>query len=157
MESKFKKLVKNIKDKLIILVIIWIVLDIIIVFPLTVAIANSTGGIAEIIQNFIQSVQQPLTAISLSFSNSDYISLFLNVFMYFTLIYIVSVIIIMSKAMPKSEYDHIEHGSSDWCEGGEQYRILSKKSGIILAEKNYLPLNKMGNVNVLVIRRLWSR
>ena len=59
------------------------------------------------------------------------------------------------RAWPKSEYDNIEHGSSDWCQGGEQYRVLSPKSGIMLAEKNYLPLDKIGNTNVLVIRRFW--
>ena len=52
-------------------------------------------------------------------------------------------------------FDDIENGSSDWAENGEQYRVLSKKSGIILAEKNYLPVDKRGNVNVLVVRRFW--
>lgn len=46
------------------------------------------------------------------------------------------------KALPKHEFSDIENGSSDWAEGGEQYRVLSKKSGIILAEKNYLPVDK---------------
>lgn len=59
------------------------------------------------------------------------------------------------KALPKHEYDEIENGSSDWATGGEQYRVLSKKEGIILAEKNYLPVDKRGNVNVLVVRRFW--
>ena len=55
----------------------------------------------------------------------------------------------------KSEYADIEHGSSDWCAPGEQYRILSKKSGIILAKDNYLPIDKTGNVNVLIVGRIW--
>ena len=59
------------------------------------------------------------------------------------------------KAIPKHEYDSVEHGSSKWAEGGEQYAILSRRKGIILAEKNYLPVNKRGNVNVLVVRRFW--
>ena len=33
--------------------------------------------------------------------------------------------------------------------------VLSKNKGIVLAEKNYLPLDKRGNVNVLVVRRFW--
>ena len=61
----------------------------------------------------------------------------------------------IAKALPKHEFSDIENGSSDWAEGGEQYKILSKKSGIILAEKNYLPVDKRGNVNVLVVRRFW--
>ena len=61
----------------------------------------------------------------------------------------------LSKAVPKNEYSDIEHGSSDWSEGGEQYRILSKNKGIILAQKNYLPIGKRGNLNVLVVGRFW--
>ena len=38
---------------------------------------------------------------------------------------------------------------------GEQYQILSNKAGIILAEKNFLPVDKRGNVNVLVVGRIW--
>ena len=59
------------------------------------------------------------------------------------------------KAIPTHEYEDIENGSSDWCEGGEQYKILNKKKGIVLSEKNYLPVDKRGNVNVLVVRRVW--
>ena len=74
---------------------------------------------------------------------------------YFVLFAIFFIFIGVMKALPKHEYDEIENGSSDWATGGEQYRVLSKKSGIILAEKNYLPVDKRGNVNVLVVRRLW--
>ena len=61
----------------------------------------------------------------------------------------------IAKAFPKHEYEDIENGSSDWSEGGEQYKVLSKNKGIVLAEKNYLPVDKRGNVNVLVVRRIW--
>ena len=47
----------------------------------------------------------------------------------------------------------MEHGSSDWSEHGEQYRILSKNKGIILAEDNYLPVDKRGNINTLIVGR----
>ena len=53
--------------------------------------------------------------------------------------------------MPKTKYSGKEHGSSDWCSWGEQYKVLSRSKGIILAENNYLPLDKRGNVNVLVV------
>ena len=59
------------------------------------------------------------------------------------------------KAFPKHEFDDIEHGSSDWSENGEQYQVLNKNKGIVLAEKNYLPVDKRGNVNVLVVGRIW--
>ena len=77
---------------------------------------------------------------------------------FYTCIFIIcglAALIGIAKAFPKHEYQDIENGSSDWCEGGEQYRVLSKKSGIVLAEKNYLPVDKRGNVNVLVVRRFW--
>lgn len=74
---------------------------------------------------------------------------------WFVLFALIFVIIGVVKALPKHEFSDIENGSSDWAEGGEQYRVLSKKEGIILAEKNYLPVDKRGNVNVLVVRRFW--
>ena len=70
-------------------------------------------------------------------------------------VYIFFILVGLSKAFPKHEYEDIENGSSDWCENGEQYKVLSKNKGIVLAEKNYLPLDKRGNVNVLVVRRFW--
>ena len=73
----------------------------------------------------------------------------------FSVIYLAFAIIGIIKARPKHEYTDIEHGSSDWSEGGEQYKILSKNKGIILAQDNYLPIDKRGNVNVLVVGRFW--
>ena len=61
------------------------------------------------------------------------------------------------RSAPKNEYTDIEHGSSDWSQRGEQYKILNKNKGIILAEDNYLPVDKRGNVNVLVVGRFWFR
>ena len=51
-----------------------------------------------------------------------------------------------------NNYLDIEHGSSDWA-SGEQYSVLSKNKGILLAEKHYLPVDKRGNVNVMVVGR----
>ena len=85
--------------------------------------------------------------------DAKYIEMFFETTVYFTLFYIVVVIIGLVKSAPKNEYTDIEHGSSDWSENGEQYRILSKNKGIILAQNNYLPINKRGNVNVLVVGR----
>ena len=70
---------------------------------------------------------------------------------YFFLIYLAFMLVGFLKAFPKNEYDQIENGSSDWAEGGEQYKVLNKNKGIILAEKNYLPIDKRGNVNVLIV------
>ena len=40
----------------------------------------------------------------------------------------------------KKQYDKVEHGSADWCDDKEKYSILSRKEGMILAEKTYLPV-----------------
>ena len=84
-----------------------------------------------------------------------YLSSFLGLLWKFTALYVLIFTIGMIRNAPKNEYDDIEHGSSDWSKNGEQYRILSNKKGIILAENNYLPVDKRGNVNVLVVGRIW--
>ena len=71
--------------------------------------------------------------------------------LWLTILCLVVTAIGIIKSKPKNNYEDIENGSSDWCEGGEQYKILNKNKGIILAEDNYLPLDKLGNVNVLVV------
>ena len=68
--------------------------------------------------------------------------------------YLLIIIVSIIKNAPKNEYSDIEHGSSDWSQRGEQYQVLSKNKGIILAENNYLPVDKRGNVNVLVVGRI---
>lgn len=71
-----------------------------------------------------------------------------------TIIYSVFFFIGFVRSAPKNEYSDIEHGSSDWSQRGEQYQILDRNKGIILAEDNYLPVDKRGNVNVLVVGRI---
>ena len=71
-----------------------------------------------------------------------------------TIFYAIFFFIGIFRSAPKNEYTDIEHGSSDWSQRGEQYQILNRKKGIILAEDNYLPVDKRGNVNVLVVGRI---
>ena len=47
-----------------------------------------------------------------------------------------------------------EHSTWELTNIGEQYKILDKNKGIVLAENNYLPVDKRGNVNVLVVGRI---
>ncbi|MBQ3145136.1 MAG: hypothetical protein IJB90_00880 [Clostridia bacterium] len=84
---------------------------------------------------------------------AEYISTFWKVEGYLTVFLIICAMIGFIKSMPKNEYTDIEHGSSDWA-SGEQYSVLSKNKGILLAEKHYLPVDKRGNVNVLVVGRI---
>ncbi len=69
----------------------------------------------------------------------------------FSLFYFSVVGVGLWRSRRKTEYSGKEHGSSDWSKGGEQYKVLSRNSGLILAEENYLPLDKKGNLNVLIV------
>lgn len=85
---------------------------------------------------------------------SDYIGVFFKTEGYFSIFLLFFAVVGFFKAMPKNEYTDIEHGSSDWATG-EQYAVLNKKKGILLAENHYLPVDKRGNTNVLVVGRIW--
>ena len=84
---------------------------------------------------------------------ASYISEFFSLLWKFTAVYIIFMFVGFVKTAPKNEFTDIEQGSSDWASSGEQYKILSRNKGIILAENNYLPVDKRGNVNVLVVGR----
>ena len=84
---------------------------------------------------------------------SDYAGTFWKINGIYILVLLFFAVMGASKVMPKNEYTDIEHGSSDWA-NGEQYEVLSKNKGILLAEKHYLPVDKRGNTNVLVVGRI---
>ncbi len=161
--EKIRRALHKMKGRLIIYGLALIVGIFAIVAPVSRAIvdgvnvANETGNQNEGIQTFFYNlayITEPGENIVKVFTAEYFgtfikgVGIFLVIAGFFALVGIV-------KAMPKHEFDDIENGSSDWAENGEQYRILSKKAGIILAEKNYLPVDKRGNVNVLVVRRFW--
>ena len=101
-----------------------------------------------------EGITKPLDQLKKCFSE-NYFGTFWYIAKWFVAFYGIFIFIGIAKAFPKHEYDGIENGSSDWSENGEQYKVLSKNKGIVLAEKNYLPVDKRGNVNVLVVRRFW--
>ena len=156
MNYKIEGAVRKVRKYLIIYLILWIVLNILLVMPVSYSYVNAcesgnfnVNTFVEVLFNSIM----PFTTFGKTFTSAyfgNYVSLTIG----FTLVYVILVIIGMVKLAPKNRYTDIEHGSSDWSEHGEQYRILSPKNGIILAEKNYLPLDKMGNVNVLIVGRI---
>ena len=152
MGEKIRRGIQKHKTKIIVVLILWAILSIIFVGPLTMAInVHIEGG--NLIKDFLDSISNPIAALGTSLTN--HFELYLKTFLGFTLVYIIAISIGVFRAMPKTEYEDIEHGSSDWCLSGEQYKVLNPKEGILLAEKNYLPLDKIGNINVLVIRRFW--
>lgn len=152
--NKMKKAFEKNKKYLILFLILWIVLEIVLIAPMSVAIAESTSAqgqfeLANFIENFGKEVSS-FTAIT-RIGSAGAGSAFGKGTLWLTILCLVVTAIGIIKSKPKNNYEDIENGSSDWCEGGEQYKILSKNKGIILAEDNYLPVDKIGNVNVLVV------
>lgn len=154
--NKFKSFIEKFKKHILIYLVVWIILAILLVAPITYTITQAsvkgTNWLTELALHFFDNfLKFPITVIF----QDTYLNDFIQGIKWYSLIYWIAVIIGIYKLLPKSDYDNIEHGSSDWCESGEQYRILSKKSGLLLAKDNYLPLNKSGNINVLIVGRIW--
>ncbi len=156
--DKVKVAVRKIKTKLIVYLIIIIVVAIMGVAPFNVSVQEGEMA-AKVGEDFwavfftqlFSNIQKPLSCLGQCFST--YFSAFMVTLKYYLLICGFFALVGIIKALPKHEFQDIENGSSDWSENGEQYAVLSRKKGIILAEKNYLPVDKRGNVNVLVVRR----
>ena len=153
MGYKLNKTLKDNKKNMIIVGVLWVVLSIVLVAPIAYAIgvatANGTFDLGVFIENVFTEITS-FTSIGRVFSKG-YGGIFGKTLIYFTIFYAIFAMIGLFKSKPKHEYTDIEHGSSDWSENGEQYSVLSKNKGIILAQNNYLPVDKRGNVNVLVV------
>ena len=144
------------KGNLIIFAMLWLLIAIFIVVPVSYSWHMACQGGAFDMGIFVETIVKVIAA-----PKETFIKIFQEgaVLTYFkllggvTLIFGIFFITGMIRTAPKNEYSDIEHGSSDWSKNGEQYAILNKKKGIILAEDNYLPVDKRGNVNVLVVGR----
>ena len=142
----------KIKKVGILIAILWLLSEIFIISPIAVSIgedvAKNIGDSSTILEKIFINMS--------SFSSVTKLGKYFvsGKFMLLTVVHTIFWLIIMVIAVMKSrdnEYQDIEHGSADWAKNGEQYSILSKKEGIILAKENFLPLNKRGNINVLVV------
>ena len=144
------------KKNFIIYAILWLISVIVFIMPIGIGIAEAKNSISfdfgKFMEVTIAYIQEPFSSFSKVFTEA-YFSDFVGILWKYTLGCVLLAIIGTIRNQSKSEYEDIEHGSSDWSKGGEQYRILSNKKGIILAEDNYLPVDKRGNVNVLVVGR----
>jgi hypothetical protein len=156
MGYKVKTAFKKSRPVFIVIIALWIVFGLGIVAPLSVSMVDATiDGVFDFgmcIENVLNNVSDFGGNISKAFS-SEYIGTYIKNMVYFAVVLFFFAIVGIMKMFPKHEYSDIEHGSSDWCEGGEQYSILHKSKGILLAEKHYLPVDKRGNTNVLVVGR----
>lgn len=158
MNYKIEKMIKKSKKYFGKFAILWLVLAIVFVLPVTITVVDSTTANGFDLENFIVNISGNITAVGANLGkmfSKLYFAKFMKNLVLFTIAFFILMIIGMRKLKPKSEYEDIEHGSSGWAEHGEQYKVLSNKEGIILAEENYLPLNKQGNVNVLIVGRIW--
>ena len=156
MNYKISKALKDNKKSIIIIAILWVILSIVFVAPIgySIGLASQSGTFS--FEIFLENVFTELASFTsiTRVLNATYVGYFGKTLLYFTIIYLICALIGLFKSKPKHQYTDIEHGSSDWSEGGEQYKVLSKNKGIILAQDNYLPINKRGNINVLVVGRI---
>ena len=156
MNYKIEGAIKKNKKSFIICAILWLLLVIVFVAPFSYSVfeANTTGqfDLAMFIEILPNNITNPFGTLASLFANGA-ANNFVSFLLVFTVAYLVVFFIGFSKSAPKNEYTDIEHGSSDWSQRGEQYQLLSKNKGIILAEDNYLPRDKRGNVNVVVVGR----
>ncbi len=127
------------------LIAIGIIIFVGIVISIFVIPAVAVGGIS----GFKEMISHPFESLSLAFSD-EHKAIYSNWVKMFWVVYTIVVLGIWYSSKNKREYDDIEHGSSDWARYGEQYKELSKTSGFVLAEKNFLPVNRRGNLNILV-------
>ena len=151
MNYKVEGAIRRNKKYFIIFAILWLFIAIVLIVPITVGYntavtQNGTEGISK----FVETITNPFSGIGQIFSN-NLLGAYLRNLGIFSIIFAIFFIVGVARSAPKNEFTDIEHGSSDWSRNGEQYQVLSNKKGIILAEDNYLPVDKRGNVNVLVV------
>ena len=147
------------KNVFIVMIVLWIIVSIVLIAPITISIVDATQGGTFNFDKFLEGSFSNFGSIGSNLGkvfSGKYIGTFSKGELWSGIILLAIGLIGLFKSAPKNEYTDIEHGSSDWAEG-EEYEILSNKTGIILAEKHYLPVDKRGNVNVLVVGRFWFR
>ena len=153
MENKFQEFMKKNLKYFIFALVLWVFAEIVLIAPIAYTISesyvNGKFDIALFIEDFITNIVS-FSSITKVFA-PNVIGTFGTWTLGFSIILAIAFGIGAYKSRKRSKYQDIEHGSSDWCEGGEQYKVLSKNSGILLAENNFLPLNKVGNINVLIV------
>lgn len=157
MRERIKYALQKSKWVFIIFFAIWVALSIVLSTAITVSKVEAEGaeGI-EVAGSFMENLLNNIGNIGenlLKVFRPAYISSFWKVEARLTGILLIIVLIGLIRSIPRHDYAGIENGSSDWA-NGEQYSILNKKKGILLAENHFLPVDKRGNTNVLVVGRI---
>ena len=157
MNYKIEGAIKRNRKNFIIFAILWVIIAIVLVssyaYSSHMASADGKFNIQIFLQTFATSITNPFATMGKIFTEGA-IETYFSTLLVVTIFYSIFFFIGFVRSAPKNEYTDIEHGSSDWSQRGEQYQILDRKKGIILAEENYLPVDKRGNVNVLVVGRI---
>lgn len=154
--DKMKESIKQGKKYVVISLILWVILSIVFVAPIATSWALAQEQGADVLTNFIENLIKEIvsfTSFFKMFGTKGALRVFGKCLIPYTIAFILFALKGFSKTKPKGKYHDIEHGSSDWSKGGEQYKVLSKDKGIILAENNYLPIDKRGNINTLIVGR----
>ncbi|MBQ9658587.1 MAG: hypothetical protein IJV31_07460 [Clostridia bacterium] len=158
MNYKLEGTLKNNKTNFIVLLIVWLLVAILLAVPIAYSIhatvlEHGDFVIGLFIDKLMENAGNPFQTLAKIFTEGAILT-YLKTLGFFTIFLLVMFVVALIKNKPKHEYDGIENGSSGWSENGEQYKIINKNKGIILAENNYLPVDKRGNVNVLVVGRI---
>ena len=155
MNYKIEGALRKNKKTFIFAAILWLFLAIVFVMPIAYGWEVASAGEKFSINTFSATVGERIAQPFLNIKDlGSYWGSFISLLWKYSLGFLAIVVIGLIRTAPKSKYQDIEHGSSDWCERGEQFKVLSPKKGLILAEGNYLPVDKRGNVNILVVGRI---
>ena len=158
MHYKIQGAIKKNRKNFIVYAILWIVIAIVFVVPFSysshMAGLNGRMELPVFFSTFGESITDPFGTIGKIFEK-DILGTYFSTLLVTTIFYSIFFFIGFVRSAPKNEYTDIEHGSSDWCTPREAYKTLNPDKGIILAEKYYLPLDKRGNVNVMIVGRIW--
>lgn len=153
----FRKFFSENGKNIVIYLILWLFVAIVFVPSLTycTAAATMTGhfDFEKFLEVAPKAFSHPFKSFNAIMAAKMMGKYFINL-IFTTMILGIFFIIGMFRYKSRNKFRDVEHGSSDWSVGGEQFKILSNKKGIILAEGNYLPVDKVGNVNVLVVGRI---
>lgn len=155
MNYKIEGALRKNKKTFIFAAILWLFLAIVFVMPIAYGWEVASAGEKFSMNTFSATVGERISQPFLNIKDlGSYWGSFISLLWKYSLGFLAIVVIGLIRTAPKSKYQDIEHGSSDWCERGEQFKVLSPKKGLILAEGNYLPVDKRGNVNILVVGRI---
>ena len=130
--------------------ILWLFIAIVLIVPITIWHNEMSVDSSNAITLLLETMKNPIRGIS-ELASRNLFGTYFKALGGFSIFFVLFFIVGVARSAPKNEFTDFEHGSSDWSKNGEQYQVLDNKNGIILAENNYLPVTKRGNINVLVV------